>query len=78
MGKKLEKLEKLEELKELEKLEELEEVERLEELKELEEVEEVEDNLRQSAVKNNPVILCGLCGGPPNITGKTRSLNGLF
>lgn len=56
----------------------LEELEKLEELKELEKLEEVEDNLRQSAVKNNPVILCGLCGGPPNITGKTTSLNGLF
>lgn len=37
---------------------------KLEELKELEELEELEDNLRQSAVKNNPVILCGLCGAP--------------
>ena len=52
LGKKLEELEELEELKELEELEELEEVEKL------------EDNLRQSAVKNNPVILCALCGGP--------------
>ena len=56
MGKELGK--KLEELKELEKLEELEE------LKELEKLEELKDNLRQSAVKNNPVILCGLCGAP--------------
>ena len=59
MGKELGK--KLEELKELKKLEKLEE---LEELEELEKLEEVEDNLRQSAVKNNPVILCALCGGP--------------
>ena len=73
MGKELGK--KLEELKELEKLEKLEE---LKELEELEKLEELKDNLRQSAVKNNPVILCGLCGGPPNITGKTTSLNGLF
>ena len=77
MGK-LKELEKLKELKELEKLEKLEEVEEVEELEKLEEVAEVEDNLRQSAVKNNPVILCGLRGGPPNITGKTTSLNGLF
>ena len=58
-GKKLGK-----ELEELEELEELKEVEKLEKLEKLEEVEEVEDNLRQSAVKNNPVILCGLCGAP--------------
>ena len=61
LGKELEKLEKLEEVEELEELEKLE---KLEELKELEKLEEVEDNLRQSAVKNNPVILCGLCGAP--------------
>ena len=50
--------------KELEELEELEELKEVEKLEKLEEVEEVEDNLRQSAVKNNPVILCGLCGAP--------------
>ena len=61
-GKKLGK--KLEELKELEELEEVEKLEKLEELEELEKLEELKDNLRQSAVKNNPVILCGLCGAP--------------
>ena len=55
---------KLEELKELEELEEVEKLEKLEELEELEKLEELKDNLRQSAVKNNPVILCGLCGAP--------------
>ena len=43
---------------------ELKELEKLEKLEKLEGLEEVEDNLRQSAVENNPVILCGLCGAP--------------